>query len=112
MVVEGSVFSHSDLISLTRYYPINTPITYKGHDPEAVYKVPHFDFHFYLISPSERERITARGDDLLKCGKPLPAEFVPEGYVPAPGSEEPGMGYHWVEPGSHEFHGKAFTHTF
>jgi hypothetical protein len=84
----------------------------KGHDPEGVYKVPHFDFHFYLISPAERERITTRGDDLEKCRKPLPAEFVPEGYVIAPGSEEPGMGLHWVEPNSHEFHGKAFTHTF
>ncbi|HKQ80320.1 MAG TPA: DUF5602 domain-containing protein [Blastocatellia bacterium] len=84
----------------------------KGHDPEGVYQTPHFDFHFYLISPAERERITTRGDDLEKCRKALPVEFVPEGYVPAAGSEEPGMGLHWVEPNSHEFHGKAFTHTF
>jgi len=84
----------------------------KGHDPEGVYKVPHFDFHFYLISPAERERITTRGEDLERVRKPLPPEFVPEGYVFAPGSEEPGMGLHWVEPNSHEFHGKAFTHTF
>jgi hypothetical protein len=84
----------------------------KGHDPEGVYNVPHFDFHFYLISPAERERITTRGDDLERVRKPLPAEFVPEGYIFAPASEEPGMGLHWVEPHSHEFHGKAFTHTF
>jgi hypothetical protein len=84
----------------------------KGHDPEGVYKVPHFDFHFYLISPSARERITTRGDDLERVRKPLPPEFVPEGYIFAPASEEPGMGLHWVEPNSHEFHGKAFTHTF
>ncbi|MGH9832704.1 MAG: DUF5602 domain-containing protein [Blastocatellia bacterium] len=84
----------------------------KGHDPEGVYKVPHFDFHFYLISPTDRERITTRGEDLERVRKPLPAEFVPEGYVLAPASEEPGMGLHWVEPNSHEFHGKAFTHTF
>ena len=30
MVVEGSAFSHSDLIS-TCYYPINGTIIYKGH---------------------------------------------------------------------------------
>jgi hypothetical protein len=30
MVVEGSAFSHSDLIS-TRYYSINGTIIYKGH---------------------------------------------------------------------------------
>jgi hypothetical protein len=84
----------------------------KGHDPEGVYKVPHFDFHFYLISPAARERITTRGDDLERVRKPLPPEFVPEGYIAAPASEEPGMGLHLVEPNSHEFHGKAFTHTF
>jgi hypothetical protein len=84
----------------------------KGHDPEGIYKVPHFDFHFYLISPAERDRITTRGDDLERVRKPLPPEFVPEGYVFAPASEEPGMGLHWVKPSSHEFHGKAFTHTF
>jgi len=84
----------------------------KGHDPEGVYKVPHFDFHFYMISPADRERITTRGDDLERVRKPLPPEFVPEGYILAPASEEPGMGLHWVEPNSHEFHGKAFTHTF
>src|SRR5262245_28629717 len=32
MIVEGSVFGHSDLISLTSYYPINGAITYKGHE--------------------------------------------------------------------------------
>ncbi|MEW6208015.1 MAG: DUF5602 domain-containing protein [Acidobacteriota bacterium] len=84
----------------------------RGHDPEGVYNVPHFDFHFYMISPGERDKITTRGDDLARCRKPLPEEFVPEGYIYAPASEEPGMGAHWVEPGSHEFHGAAFTHTF
>lgn len=84
----------------------------KGHDPEGVYKVPHFDYHFYLISPSDRERITTRGEDLERVRKPMPPEFVPEGYILAPGSEERGMGLHWIEPNSHEFHGQAFTHTF
>jgi hypothetical protein len=84
----------------------------RGHDPEGVYNVPHFDFHFYMISTDERDKITTRGDDLARCRKPLAPEFVPAGYVYAPASEEPGMGSHWVEPGSHEFHGAAFTHTF
>jgi len=84
----------------------------KSHIPEGVYNVPHFDFHFYTISPTERERITARGEDLERCRKRLPEAFVPEGYVLAPGSEEPGVGAHWIDPASHEFHGKAFTHTF
>jgi hypothetical protein len=98
--------------SVTGFHHIGLNWNPKGHDPEGVYTLPHFDVHFYLISPAERERITARGDDLEKCRKALPAEFVPEGHVLAPGSEEPGMGVHWVEPTSHEFHGKPFTHTF
>src|SRR6185503_2623906 len=32
MVVEGSAFGHSDLISITRYHPINGAITYKAHE--------------------------------------------------------------------------------
>jgi hypothetical protein len=32
MVVEGSALGHSDLISITRYYPTNGAITYKEHD--------------------------------------------------------------------------------
>jgi hypothetical protein len=35
MVVEGSAFGHSDLILITRYYPINSAITYKEHGDEA-----------------------------------------------------------------------------
>jgi hypothetical protein len=84
----------------------------RGHDPEGVYTVPHFDFHFYMISTDERDKITTRGEDKARCSKPLPEEFTPAGYIYAPDSEEPGMGSHWVEPGSHEFHGAAFTHTF
>lgn len=83
----------------------------KGHMPSGVYNVPHFDFHFYTISREERNKITARGEDLVKIRKPV-GSAVPEGYVFAPESEEPGMGGHWADPGSHEFHGKDFTSTF
>jgi hypothetical protein len=36
MVVEGAAFGHSDLISITRYYPINDAITYKAHTESRV----------------------------------------------------------------------------
>lgn len=84
----------------------------KGHIPNGIYNVPHFDVHFYTISPGERSRITARGDDLDVIRKVPATGNVPDGYVFAPESEEPGMGGHWVDPGSHEFHGQAFTTTF
>jgi hypothetical protein len=82
-----------------------------GHEPDHIYTVQHFDFHFYLIGEQERSRITARGDDLIKAQRRPSAEFVPEGYVYAPNSEEPRMGAHWIDPLSHEFHGHAFTKT-
>lgn len=83
-----------------------------GHMPHGIYNVPHFDFHFYTLSPEERSKITARGDDLEKCRKVPVAGRIPEGYIFAPDSEEPGMGGHWADPVSHEFHGEAFTSTF
>lgn len=82
-----------------------------GHQPSTIYDVGHFDFHFYMISQQERTQITAKGDDLAKTQRRPPAEFVPEGYVYAPNSEEPQMGAHWVDPVSHEFHGHAFTRS-
>lgn len=84
----------------------------QGHMPTGIYNTPHFDFHFYTISPEERRHITARGDDLERCRKAPSAGHVPEGFVFAPDSEEPGMGGHWIDPLSHEFHGEAFTSTF
>jgi hypothetical protein len=84
----------------------------KGHMPSGVYNVPHFDFHFYTTTPEQRTKITARGNDLELCRKAPAKGHVPEGYMFAPESEEPGMGGHWVDGGSHEFHGKDFTTTF
>lgn len=84
----------------------------KGHEPDHIYNVGHFDFHFYMISPEERRSMTLEGDGLAKFKKPLAAEFVPEDYIYAPNSEVPGMGAHWVYKNAHEFHGQAFTSTF
>ena len=84
----------------------------KGHEPDKIYDVPHFDFHFYTITQDARMKITAKGDDLLKVKKPLPAEFVAPGYLYAPGAEVPEMGAHWVDSASPEFHGQPFTKTF
>jgi len=82
-----------------------------GHPPERIYDIGHFDFHFYQIPERERAAITARGDDLEICRKQPPAEFIPEDYLFAPGSEVPRMGAHWVDKMAHEFHGHTFTAT-
>lgn len=83
-----------------------------GHGPTKIYDVGHFDFHFYLIPEKEREAITATGDDAAKTYKPVPAEYMPAGYILAPDSAVPKMGAHLADPDSHEFHGHGFTKTF
>ncbi len=84
----------------------------KGHEPENVYTVPHFDIHFYTITPEERERITAEGDDLAKCYLKPSAEYVPQGYILPPGTAVPRMGAHWIDSNARELNGQPFTRTF
>jgi hypothetical protein len=98
--------------SATPFKHISVDWNPKGHEPDHIYSVGHFDFHFYMISPEERQAITLEGDGLAKCKKPPAAEFVPPDYIYAPGSEVPNMGAHWVYKNAHEFHGQAFTSTF
>lgn len=85
-----------------------------GHDPAPIYGSSHFDIHAYVISPQQRDAITAQGSDLEKAYKTPADELIPVGYVPAPDSAEPRMGVHWVNPTSNEFQGDphGFSHTF
>lgn len=80
-----------------------------GHEPPGIYDTPHFDFHFYFITPNERLKIGAR--DKEQFAKAPPAEFMPGDYRATPGGV-PRMGAHWVDVTSPEFHGKPFTATF
>jgi len=98
--------------SVAPYHHIVVNWNPHGHAPVQVYGAPHFDFHFYMITPAQRARITATGADLARTVKAPPAGYLPKGYVTAPGAAEPRMGNHWVSQASPEFHGKPFTYTF
>ncbi len=82
-----------------------------GHVPPGIYDVPHFDFHFYMIEPAVRVKITCKGADIAKCMKKPAAEFVSSGYILPPGTEKKRMGVHWIDPAAPEFNHQAFTHT-
>jgi hypothetical protein len=82
-----------------------------GHEPANVYGVPHFDFHFYMLTAAERAGITATGADLARVEKRPDAKYIPQGYQHTPGGV-PHMGAHWIDPRSPEFNGKPFTKTF
>ncbi len=90
----------------------------QGHHPEGIYSVPHFDFHFYTISPQQRLQITAIGEDLARATQtPAPA-LLPPNYVPTEDGAEPYQGSHWADSTAPEFqpppHGfdKTFLYGF
>jgi hypothetical protein len=78
----------------------------QGHAPTGVYDVPHLDVHFYLVPPTERERLN---DPALAAQVPA-LEQVPAGYIPVPGLL-PGAGARWVDVTAPEFAGARFTHS-
>ena len=84
----------------------------KGHVPQGVYDIAHFDFHFYLINEDERNLITAVNEDLERINKVPENTHMPAGYILPPGTEIPRMGAHAIDPTSGEFNGKPFTATF
>jgi hypothetical protein len=97
---------------LTPYDHIAVDWNPHGHPPVGIYDVPHFDFHFYMITPKQRSNITAVGADLAKCDKPLAAGLLPPDYFMAIGTEVPNMGVHCLDGTSPELHGAPFTSTF
>lgn len=100
-----------------------------GHEPPGIYDVPHFDFHFYRVSPQQVDAIDpgALGQEqfLAKSGN-LPPEaerapfMVALGAPGAPVTAVPRMGVHWVDVRSPELQGmlgnpsaaRPFTTTF
>jgi len=78
-----------------------------GHEPKAIYGVPHFDFHFYYIKSEEQAKI-AGGPDTV----PVPAQYIPKDYIVPVPFAVPYMGVHWFDSTAAEFHGQPFTATF
>lgn len=85
-----------------------------GHPPSTVYTVPHFDVHFYMISPTERGAIDPTDPAFAAKAANVPtAAFRIAGYVAdQPANAVPHMGVHWTDSNAGEFHGQSFTRTF
>lgn len=81
----------------------------QGHEPAHVYDVPHFDFHFYIISSEDRMQIPLDTSTTVFNTPPDPM-YIPDHYMELPGLV-PGMGAHWVDLLSPEFNGSPFTQT-
>jgi hypothetical protein len=102
---------------------INVVVNYNpvGHSA-PFYNKEHFDFHFYMITESERVSIPEYKTSPSGFHSiPTPtADYLPKNYeIPGPpgiadtvDASEPRMGLHWVDTTSREFRGQPFTETF
>jgi Domain of unknown function (DUF5602) len=82
-----------------------------GHEPEVIYGLPHFDFHYYTITPEAVAAIPPYEVDSSKHKNwPAPAYF-PATYF-NPGGGVPKMGVHWLDFTAPELSGATFTQTF
>jgi hypothetical protein len=93
----------------------------QGHEPEHVYTLPHFDFHYYTVSQAEQMAILPSDPQFAAKAAKLPAaDLRPTGYAdaatlagaPAAAVTVPAMGLHWLAVDAHELHGQTFTQTF
>ena len=90
-----------------------------GHGPPAIFDKPHFDFHFYIQTYEDRNLIrlgecpgASNCEDHAKAIKPVPAQFVPPGYIDV-GAVEAKMGNHLIDPTGPEFQEPgSFKHNF
>ncbi|MBF8964736.1 DUF5602 domain-containing protein [Pontibacter sp. FD36] len=79
-----------------------------GHPP-ALYELPHFDAHFYMISSAERKAIGDEASDPKLMIEPAP-RYLPADYIDVQ-VNVPQMGKHWVDRYSPELNGEKFTQT-
>lgn len=94
-----------------------------GHEPNTVYTLPHFDFHFYTTSEADVMAIVP-GLTFAADANALPSDVPPFYIVPGPPAlvAVPNMGVHWLDVRSPELQNlpgfggpalwKEFTTTF
>ena len=81
----------------------------EGHPPPAIYNLPHFDIHFYIVPQSDRTAVVQGPDLVLPQPRFVPTDYVPDSNPPM---AIPNMGAHWVDSTSAEWNGEKFTETF
>jgi hypothetical protein len=94
---------HQKALAVTPFDHIGINWNPGGHPPFDLFGVPHFDFHFYLISVEDQIAIPPHFVTTLP-----PAGYMPSSYMPDPVGI-PMMGVHWSEPGT--VAPGTFTHT-
>jgi hypothetical protein len=84
-----------------------------GHEPETIYTLPHFDFHFYTTTPEEVLEIGTYETDSVRFKNMPSAEYYPAKYInPGAATAVPQMGGHFIDVTHDEFQGKTFGEAF
>lgn len=100
---------HQKAMDATLFKTIGIDWNPAGHEPAGIYTTPHFDFHFYLITETERLAATDMGRlTALPNAAYLPPTYFSTGPVPQ-------MGTHWLDATSPELapvNPAPFTQTF
>lgn len=102
---------HPKVLTATPFNFLGMEWNPAGHEPEMIYDKPHFDFHFYMMTPAEVAAIPPYEVDSLKFKNWPAPDYLPANYFNA-GGGVPQMGAHWVDLTSGEFNGQGFTQTF
>lgn len=89
---------HQKAMEATHFKHIGMNWNEEGHPPPGVFTVPHFDFHFYMITSEEREAIPTYAEDPTGFDDQPVGIYAPQGYFTPPfgGTAEPQMGSHWI----------------
>jgi hypothetical protein len=113
----GPTHGHESMTVLLLDLPQQNPTPFRfvqlnwnpaGHEPAAIYGLPHFDFHFYTVPPEVRDEIVPTNPDFVAMAASLPeAQLRPPFYVdnatavglPAGAVTVPRMGLHWWTSG-------------
>jgi len=77
-----------------------------GHPPAGIYDLPHFDFHYYMVTEEEVHNTMVEATMEIAP----PADYLPVNYIPGPSI--PMMGKHWLDATSPELNGSVFNQTF
>lgn len=80
----------------------------KGHIPDPLYGIPHFDFHFYMIPKMEHMAIPEEPGH--PHSEAFAKNYMPENYI-SYNYAIAGMGNHWVPASAPEINGGSFIKT-
>lgn len=97
--------------TVTLYKTLTIDWNEMGHEPEGVYMVPHFDFHFYMMTKDQVMDVAGgvdKGANTLQDKGVMPANYT---FGPDP-IAVPHMGVHWVDVTSPEYTPAGFSKTF